>query len=201
MPITTLDYQLTDTWLYPGNIPCQNIYYFRSTSGSPSAQDLVLEFEAQMHPLLAAILASSMVSSTTEAFNLVTTTDFHASGSSQAGLASGDILASFYALGYKVIRADRAFRDSGKRYAGITEGQVQGNALTAILATEREAIRQWLIGPFVTAQATYELMIPKRVLQTNPNPPPAQHYVLNDLSAPSTVGVPYVTTQSSRKRL
>lgn len=197
-----MDYQVVDTWLYPGNIECQNIYYYRATTGTPSAQDLVEDIiQTELHSLLANIMNTGMVASRTEAFNLVNTQDFYVNASTTVGTIVGDILASFYAVGFRIIRSDRAFRDSGKRYPGITESWVTGNSLAGVASTPLALLQTWLANPQTSPAATYQLMIPKRVPTINPDPPPSITYVLNDLSQPSSVSTAYVTTQNSRKRL
>jgi len=199
MPITTTDYVLTDTWIYNGIVPCLNVYYYRSTGGNPTAEDLIDAFRTIGHPILAASMTDVMASNLIEAKNLVVTTDFDQQVPSAVGTVPADTLPPFNALFYRINRSDLAFRNSGKRYAGVPETWQSDGVLSGVGVAERDAVRDFLFNTLNGVSATYRLMIPRRVKTVNPNPPPDFTYVLTDLGVPASVNLPRLTTQNSRK--
>lgn len=200
MAIGTNDYELTDHWQFGSNpTPYTNVYYYRGSSAAANAADLTATFLANISLALADILHTSMQELTISAFNLTLTSDFSEISSALAGVRIGEAMPSWNAIGYTLLRADRAFRNGGKRYGRVSENDVIGNTFETGFQAIVDAFATTLATPLVGTNATYELMIPKRTLFANPNPPPAEHYVLVDLGSISGVSSARVTHQVSRK--
>jgi len=199
MAVTNLDYYLTSKWIDSLGIEFLNTYYYRMNAGTPSAESLCRAFENLVSAAVGEIMSEEMNAVEITAYNLVNTTDFFTLTDFNEGQRTGEAMPSFVALNFTIQRSDRSFRNSAKRYGRLPESGVNGNAVAAGLETYVQGLLTVLNGDIGWMGTVFQLMMPKRVLTPNPNPPPALHYVLSDLSQPSGVGYPTVSTQNSRK--
>jgi len=193
MPITNADYVLTDKWTDVASQEFMNIYYVRHTSGVQDANDLIGAFRATIHPPLKDILHQNMEPMLTEAHSILDLADFDSEVGGTPGVRPGEAMPNFVAAGFRIIRSNRLWRDSAKRYGRLSEDDVIGNGYTGGAAIRFQALADALMSVWTNGVSTWELMMPKRNLVGG-------KYLLGDLSRPAGITLPTITTQNTRKR-
>lgn len=192
MPITTADYVLTDRWGDGSGNQFYNIYYVRHVGGTQSALDCIGAFKLSVMPELEDILWVSMVQQQTECYSILDPTDFDTDAGTGVGTQIGSVMPSFVAVNYPILRANRDFRNSAKRYGRLMEGDIIGNSVDPSATVRYDALQTALFSTWNNGVGTFELMMPRRVLT-------AGSYVLTDLDRPAGIGPYKVSTQNSRK--
>lgn len=205
MPILPSDYQLTLTGRYANLIDWNAVFYYRClTMVAPNAQLLGAAFDQDVLSALAGWQTNSVLYTSLEIINLADDTDFATLDPTTSGGSvnpAGNYSTLWDALGFTIYRGSRNFRNGHKRLPGYNEAFVDaaGNITDAPYAGLVNAFAAALFNPIADATDQFQLMIPRRTLQVNPNPPPPEHYVLVDLGVPTGVAFTGATTQNSRK--
>lgn len=195
MPIGTSDYKIVSTASDPGGTKYRNVYYYSRVGGVGDAQVLAQAFDNDVVPDIAAILHTSMTIDTTEVINLEDTEDFWTTTPSEAGDYAGTAAPNFIAVGFRIFRSDRAFRNGAKRYGKIPLDVISSNAWITGYNTLLATLASSLLGQISFSTSTYELRIPKSVINEQTG-----KYELTDLNAPANVlQDPIPTTQNTRK--
>lgn len=143
--------QITDVQTYLGQTML-NVYFYRVTALEPAADysDLAEAFDNVVRSKVKAIQSTSVVHPFIQVKNLSNGIDIHDQIDSQNGmLASGDDLASFYALGFRLVRTNATTRHGSKRIGGIGEAVTYGNDIIAAYLDEAAALATALASPIV----------------------------------------------------
>ena len=200
MAISSLDYLLRDVWVDDTGQQFMNVYYARHVGGTQSSEDLIGAFKLTVGVALEGILHTTMVQSYTEAVSLTSDTDFSTDAGNLSGDRGGSAMANFLAVNYPILRSDRSFRNSAKRYGRLSETDVDGNDVAPTATTAYDALATALYDTWDNGVATFELMMPKRNKVIDASAPSGFRYVLVDLSRPDGIGQYKISTQNSRKR-
>ena len=182
-----------------------NIWFYRAVSGTPSANDLAVEFENTVLPAVGGIQPSALDHNSLEVDNLFDIGDSAFNPVAQAGLLVGNILPTFVALTFQFIRQNKTTRHGWKRIIGPTEDEVSGNgiipAFDATVAMTGAVMGQNL----VATDADYEPVIVGRIKYTTSSGSEAYRLPANSGEAifqvPASVSYRNVSTQNSRKGL
>lgn len=122
-------FQLTHVQSYLGEA-CTNRYFYRSSlpDATGSIDELLTEFRDTMVPIINEVQSADVNNVKLEAFTLegISFSSLNLTGS---GGRVGASVASWMALSYKLQRSTRQVRSGGKRYCGLIEEVVAGNAL------------------------------------------------------------------------
>lgn len=181
-----------------------NVYFYRveTLGASVDYQNLSDAFQLQVRDIVRNIQVSSLTHDSVIIKNLSNGVDIFEEADQVAGdtVVTGDPLASFYALGYRLVRSTAATRHGAKRIAGIPEGAVTGNSITAI-STQNTAIEAALGGVVeVDAGGDFDFVLQPVIVgrypQGDPNAGQLDLTNVNDVASAQFIRV---TTQNSRK--
>lgn len=200
MALSTLDYQIRDVWVDADGQEFMNVYFARHIGGTQSALDLIGAFKLTVGVALENILHTEMVQSYTEAVNLLSDTDFATQVGNLTGNRGSGVMANFVAVNYPILRSDRSFRNSAKRYGRLSEADVDGNDVATTATTAYDALATALYDDWDNGVGQFQLMMPKRNKVIDGSAPSGYRYVLVDLSRPDGIGMYKISTQNSRKR-
>lgn len=192
MAIASTDYVLTHTYDHPLKAGCQNVWYFRRTSGVGTSEALIDAFQADLEPVIEALMSSQIVGGLIEAYNLVDDEDFDSQLSGIAGTWGGEVLPPFFASSIRINRSSRNFRSGSKRFPGVSEQAVDDNGYASAMTANLIALGEAIIDVITDGTSEFRVAIPKRVLSGG-------EYVLTDFNLPSSYTVTGPTTQNSRK--
>jgi len=189
--------QLIDNQNYLGQ-QVLNVYYYRVAPitglADPYLEDLNEIWEAEVLPTILAIQTDYILHNSREWRNITNNTDLFVDSTVIPGgipIAVGLTTPSFTSAGFMLQRESLTTRNGYKRFAGLSDENIQGNTLIG-LATEtaaiEDALAQDLVGGVVTLA---EPVIVKRPLTI-----PAVDYEFSRIGSASFRGL---GTQNTRK--
>ena len=112
-------------------ITALNVFHYRDLTGNVTSELLNDEFAVVMVPLIQAAMHNTVTLVQTETRNVFDPLDFHVKVLSVTGSitgASSVLLPSWFAASMRMNRQRIDMRHGYKRFTGIVEGSVQGNA-------------------------------------------------------------------------
>lgn len=171
-----------------------NRYHYENINVSGDADGLATAFFLDVMPFIQAFQVEAVTYQRLIVINLDDDTDFtefDLTGNGGQKVAAQP-MPSFVAASLTLLRSSRSVRNGFKRYAGLDEGEVNQNSLTAAAITDLEAIAQALENPIDnTFNEEWVLRIYGGVTPNRPTP------VVVPISSVSVSAV--VTSQTSRK--
>lgn len=122
--------QITDVQSFLDQVML-NVYFYRIVSLETLADysDVAEAFDNIVRGVVTTIQALGVNHPRILVQNLTNGVDIHEQVDARTGENGGDGLASFYALGFRLVRTDATTRHGSKRIGGIPEAFVVGNAL------------------------------------------------------------------------
>lgn len=166
-----------------------NVFHYLQTSGSDGAPQLSARFYTVVMPRIMDVTSLFVTYTEIAVRDKVDPTDFYSLSISDEGNRAGSILPTHDALSYtyKVNRLD--CRSGGKRFAGVSESDVQNGVIVPPFVTEVTALEVALEQQQVQGGSTWRPVIyGKRTGSSG--------YFTNPLSSVVFLGV---TTQNTRK--
>jgi hypothetical protein len=187
--------RLTDFQTYLGETVL-NVYYYRITEITGVTGDyLEIIHEEWYSKVLAAVLpiqGPTLIHTNREVRNLSNNLDYFMDSFSTPGEFDGDnALNSFTSLGFMLVRESLATRNGYKRYAGLSENQVQGNTYNGSLALTDDIAAALAMDLMLGLTILAEPVIVKR-----PIIPPVEDYVYSSIGSAQFRGL---GTQNTRK--
>lgn len=204
MAISDKDYRLVVELSNDNGPTFNNVWYFKATASSVnSASNLAEAFKDTI-----ALQYTAIISVSTELTRLIVTNlddpedfgEFPLTG--YEGQLTGEYMPDFVGWTFKINRPTTLVRNGRKTIGRIREADVEnGGPISTIVS----ALNDFAAEPFPNIfdasdpVAAYNLAIPKSVLVTNENPPPDEHYVIQELYVATSMNFVRVSSQNSRK--
>lgn len=195
--------QISDVQSYLGQL-ILNVYFYRIVSfeAAVDLQVITNAWQTQAAGPIAGGQQAGLVHERTIAKNLSNGIDILEDVWGLAGSQSGEGLASFYALGFRLVRSTALTRHGSKRIAGIPEAFVNGNSLVNPAGTTYAAAVVGFIGADLVVSGTLdndfvaEPVIVGRFPQGDPN---AGELDLSKINPILNAQFIRVTTQTTRR--
>ena len=190
--------QVTDFQSYLGEV-CLNVYYYRWFSapalGTEYLEAIWDEVRSEVIDQVVKLQVEQVVHTNLQVKNLSNGVDFYEDDPVRTGLIDApdsEILPSYVALGFKLIRDSLVTRNGSKRVVGVPEGNVSGNTYVGagidIEDVENAFVAQLEVG-IVTVAAP---VIVKRPIPT----PAGTSYLYSSVNGCAFTGM---STQNTRK--
>lgn len=191
--------QITAFQEYLGQV-CLNVFYFRWSS-APTVDNSYLEplwndFRDEVLDFMIPLQVEQVIHNNLQIKNLSNGVDFYEDDPNLTGSIEApdtEILPSYFALGFKMIRDSLVTRNGSKRIVGVPEGNVSGNEYVgdpvAISDFENALVANLEVGLVTVAFP----IIVKRPIPT----PAGSDYVYSSVNGAQFQGV---TTQNTRKQ-
>lgn len=175
-------YQLIDRQRFPTGELVENVYFFDGAVGTPSAEDLLDGFLADVIPSIIAIQSNQLVHYELIGQSLGLPADFATlSLVGQDGNFADDSLSAFTAINFTLRPATRLIRPGSKRYSGIPDYSalyVNGVVTDATLLGYMEDLRDTLKTAVTGALGTYTPILVKRIFVPADPPDHGAYYRL-----------------------
>lgn len=170
---------------------CSNRFYYTEISVTAGdSNDLGLAFVADVLPAIGAAVSSLFSNQIFRIKNLDDFSDFSEFATTQVGLRSPTIQSTWDAWGFWMIGQDYRVRKGAKRFAGVSDSDVQDGEPVAAVVDELTALSAALVATVSGSTTSY-----KPILYSPPNQSHA------GLLTPQITSAPFkrFTTQNSRK--
>lgn len=190
--------QITDFQTYLGQV-CLNVFYYRwftaPAIGNEYLEALWTEYRSDVMDQMIKLQVEQVVHNNLQVKNLSNGVDFYEDDPNRTGLIDApdsEILPSYVALGFKLIRDSLVTRNGSKRIVGVPEGNVSGNTYVG-LGVDIESFENALVGRL--SVGIIEVAAP--IIVKRPiTPPVGDTYIYSSVNGASFSGM---STQNTRK--
>jgi hypothetical protein len=193
---------LTDQQTFLGQ-QILNVYFYEITAVDPDTtyEMIAQAFELEVVQAAAAVQSGSLLHTSIIVRNLTNGLDIWEEPVNDAGNdADGQPLASFYSLGYRLVRTTAATRHGSKRIGGTTETFVEGNGIAAAQLANVQAVAAAMASPLeATGTIADFTAVPVIVGRFPAGDPNAGELDLSVINPVSTAQFIRVTTQTTRR--
>jgi len=175
----------------------QNVFAYELTDGAGGAVTFNATFEAQILPLIQAVIVGDTHFDEIYTVNLDDPADYELHVLDVSGLVAGDAMPSFVAWEFEYVRSTRAVNNGRKAFGMVSETSVTGGEADPLIADELDDLATALSAPLVGTglTPTWEPKIFRRpgTYASGVQAPPGAFFPI------STVRYRRVSTQSTRK--